>query len=78
MYISNGVTAKLVPTGDPGGNLRRPGQLIVLGKGALRVPASAFRKEVDQCIGEVRGFLERLQLENQGSYAIWEKVKTDC
>lgn len=53
-------------------------QLIVLGKGALRVPASAFRKEVDQCIGEVRGFLERLQFENQGSYAIWEKVKTDC
>ncbi len=53
-------------------------QLIVLGKGALRVPAGAFRKEVDQSIGEVRAFLEKLQGENQGSYSIWEKVKTDC
>lgn len=53
-------------------------QLIVLGKGVLRVPAGAFRKEVDQSIGEVRAFLEKLQGENQGSYSIWEKVKTDC
>ena len=53
-------------------------QLIVLGKGALRVPAGTFRKEVDQSIGEVRAFLEKLQGENQGSYSIWEKVKTDC
>lgn len=53
-------------------------QLIVLGKGALRVPASAFRREVDQSIGEVRAFLEKLQVENQGSYSIWEKMKTDC
>ena len=50
-------------------------QLIVLGKGALRLPASAFRREVDQAVGEIHTFLERMQSKNKGLYSIWERMK---
>lgn len=52
-------------------------QLIVLGKGALRIPARAFREEVDAACGELGQMMERMRKENSGTYSIGEKLKAD-
>jgi len=49
-------------------------QLIVLGKGALRIPARAFREEVDAATRELRGRMEELQNQNRGTYSICQKL----
>ena len=50
-------------------------QLIVLGRGALRVPARAFREEVDRACGELNELMEAMRKENRGTYSIWQTLK---
>lgn len=49
-------------------------QLIVLGRGALRVPARAFWDEVDRASGELSAILSRIERENRGDYSIWQRI----
>ena len=50
-------------------------QLIVLGRGALRVPARAFREEVDRACGELNEIMDAMRSQNRGTYAIWQTLK---
>ena len=50
-------------------------QLIVLGRGALRVPAQAFREEVDRACGELNEIMDAMRSQNRGTYAIWQTLK---
>ncbi len=47
-------------------------QLIIMGKGALRVSARAFVAELEQAEKELAALLEDNNAKNQGSYRIWE------
>ncbi len=50
-------------------------QLIVLGRGALRIPARAFREEVDRACGELNELMESMRKQNRGTYTIWQTLK---
>ena len=50
-------------------------QLIVLGRGALRVPARAFREEVDRACGELNELMNSMRKQNRGTYTIWQTLK---
>lgn len=50
-------------------------QLIVLGRGALRIPARAFREEVDRACGELNEIMESMRAQNRGTYTIWQTLK---
>lgn len=47
-------------------------QLIIMGKGALRVSARAFIAELEQAERELAALLEGNNAKNKGSYHIWE------
>ncbi|MDO5112324.1 MAG: NYN domain-containing protein [Clostridia bacterium] len=47
-------------------------QLIIMGKGALRVSARAFIAELEQVEGELTALLEKNNAGNGGRYHIWE------
>ena len=42
-------------------------QLIILGHGALRVPARIFKQEVEQAQGQISAFLAEYNRKNRGS-----------
>ncbi|MBQ2985408.1 MAG: TetM/TetW/TetO/TetS family tetracycline resistance ribosomal protection protein, partial [Clostridia bacterium] len=42
-------------------------QLIVLGRGALRIPARAFREEVDRACGELNDLMRSMREQNKGT-----------
>ncbi len=50
-------------------------QLIVLGRGALRIPARAFREEVDTVCGQLTQLMEDMRAHNNGGYTIWQTLK---
>jgi len=50
-------------------------QLIVLGRGALRIPARAFREEVDRACGELKDLMRSMRDQNRGTYTIWQTLK---
>lgn len=50
-------------------------QLIVLGRGALRVPARAFREEVDTACSELSRLMVDMRARNNGGYTIWQTLK---
>ena len=50
-------------------------QLIVLGRGALRIPARAFREEVDRACGEMTELMNNMRSQNKGTYTIWQTLK---
>ncbi len=50
-------------------------QLIVLGRGALRIPARAFREEVDRACGELNEIMRSMREQNRGTYTIWQTLK---
>lgn len=53
-------------------------QLIVMGRGALRVPASAFEKEVKTADEQLKSMMQRLELEGKTVLHLWQKlIKTN-
>ena len=49
-------------------------QLIIMGRGALRVPASAFQKEVELANDSLKETMRRLETEGRSVLHLWQKM----
>ena len=52
-------------------------QLIVMGRGALRVPASAFEKEVELASDRLREIMKKLETEGKTVLHLWQRMISD-
>jgi len=52
-------------------------QLIILGKGALRLPARDFKDEVESAGNELRAIMDDMRKKGKGTYKVWEKLTKD-